>query len=172
MKERSLNNTCEEKTFSSLYDQYADEINNYVYYKFGYQVEAAEAVQQAFIKLWKNCQKVDPYHARAFLYKVASNLSLNVIKHEKIKLKYAKESDKKVATHEDPAFEMETDEFKNKLETALAALNEKQRTTFLMHRIDGMSYKEIAATEDISIKAVEKRMHQALVNLRDKIKNI
>ena len=156
MKERSLNNTCEEKTFSSLYDQYADEVNNYVYYKFGYQVEAAEAVQQAFIKLWKNCQKVDPYHARAFLYKVANNLSLNVIKHEKIKLKYAKESNKKVATYEDPSFEMETDEFKDKLETALAALKEKQRTTFLMHRIDGMSYKEIAATEELALKQLRK----------------
>ena len=172
MKERSLNNTCEERTFSNLYDQYADEVNNYLYYKFGYQVEAAETVQQAFIKLWKNCKKVDPYHARAFLYKVANNLSLNVIKHEKIKLRYAKESHKRTATHEDPAFEMETDEFKDKLETALATLKPKQRTTFLMHRIDGKSYKEIAEAEQISVKAVEKRMHQALVSLRETIKNI
>ena len=172
MKEKPLDSTCEEKTFALLYDKYADEIDHFVYYKFGYQVEAAEAVQEAFIKLWKNCQKVDPSKARAFLYKVANNLSLNVIKHEKVKLNYKKDHDEKASTNEDPSFEMETDEFKEKLETALAQLKEKQRTTFLMHRIDGLSYKEIAALEGVSLKAVEKRMHQALVSLREKIKNI
>jgi RNA polymerase sigma-70 factor (ECF subfamily) len=43
---------------------------------------------------------------------------------------------------------------------------------FLLHRIDGKSYKEIAIIEDIGIKAVEKRMSLALQHLRKNIKEI
>ena len=35
-----------------------------------------------------------------------------------------------------------------------------------------MTYKEIAALLNLSVKAVEKRMHNALVVLREKIGNI
>jgi len=41
-----------------------------------------------------------------------------------------------------------------------------------MHRIDGKKYSEIAEELNISVKAVEKRIHLALVELRKKIENI
>ena len=47
--------------------------------------------------------------------------------------------------------------------------NEKQRTAFLMHRIDGKKYSEIALDLNISVKAVEKRIHLALLSLRKEI---
>jgi RNA polymerase sigma-70 factor (ECF subfamily) len=49
------------------------------------------------------------------------------------------------------------------------ALPEKQRLVFLLSRIEKMTYKEIAELLDISVKAVEKRMHKALVSLRESI---
>ena len=41
-----------------------------------------------------------------------------------------------------------------------------------MNRIDGKKYKEIADILNISVKAVEKRIHNALVNLRKEIDEI
>jgi DNA-directed RNA polymerase specialized sigma24 family protein len=41
-----------------------------------------------------------------------------------------------------------------------------------MNRIENQSYKEIAELLEISVKAVEKRMHQALLVLRKEIGNI
>jgi RNA polymerase sigma-70 factor (ECF subfamily) len=38
-----------------------------------------------------------------------------------------------------------------------------------MHRIDGKKYSEIAAELNISVKAVEKRIHLALLSLRKEI---
>ena len=57
-------------------------------------------------------------------------------------------------------------EFKVKLQKAIDKLTEGQRTCFLMHRIDGKKYSEIAEILGISVKAVEKRMHLALLELR------
>jgi len=45
-------------------------------------------------------------------------------------------------------------------------LPEKEREVFLLSRIDKMKYKEIAEFLDISIKTVEKRMTNALVDVR------
>jgi DNA-directed RNA polymerase specialized sigma24 family protein len=55
---------------------------------------------------------------------------------------------------------------------AVESLNETQKTAFLMHRIDGKKYHEIAEELNIGVKAVEKRIHIALVELRKKIDNI
>ncbi|MAO07183.1 MAG: hypothetical protein CL596_00560 [Alteromonas sp.] len=67
---------------------------------------------------------------------------------------------------------MEEKQFKEKLQTAIADLTEAQRTAFLMNRIEGKKYVEIAEILGISVKAVEKRMSQALASLRSKIHGI
>ena len=41
-----------------------------------------------------------------------------------------------------------------------------------MNRIDQMTYTEIAQALDLSVKAVEKRMHLALKTLRQNIKEL
>ena len=75
-------------------------------------------------------------------------------------------------TNENPEFILEEKQFKNKLLKAIEDLNETQRVAFLMHRIDGKKYSEIAEELNISVKAVEKRIHLALVELRKTIENI
>lgn len=65
---------------------------------------------------------------------------------------------------------MEMAEFKAKLEQSINELPDGQREAFLMHRIDQLSYREIADRLDISVKAVEKRIHKALVKLRGILK--
>ena len=64
------------------------------------------------------------------------------------------------------SFLAEEEEFKNKLLQAIQKLNETQRVAFLMHRIDGKKYAQIADELGISIKAVEKRIQIALQELR------
>ncbi|MBQ0043702.1 MAG: RNA polymerase sigma-70 factor, partial [Bacteroidales bacterium] len=43
---------------------------------------------------------------------------------------------------------------------------EKTRNTFLMSRRDGLSNREIARKEKVSVKAIEYRISQALKNFR------
>ena len=122
------------------------------------------------MKLWENCAKVAPEKAKSYLYTVANNLYLNVIKAEKVRLKYADQTLK--TTNESPEFIMEENQFKEKLDNALNSLPDNQRTTFLLNRIDGKKYAEIAEMEKVSVKAIEKRMHLALKSLREQIDGI
>lgn len=162
---------CSEKTYTSLYNAYAETLNNFVYYKCGDSKEAEDIVQESFIRLWKNCNKVPFEKARSFLFTVANNLFLNIVAHKKVVLHYAKEKTGDV-DQESPQFILEEKEYLNKLQTAIANLSEAQRTAFLLNRIDGMKYAQIAETLGISVKAVEKRIHKALVSLRNEIEGI
>lgn len=169
-KTKNNNNICNEQVFSQIFNTNSKTVFNYIYYKFGNEEKAYDAVQEAFVKLWEHCAKVTPEKAKSFVYTVANNLYLNVIKAEKVRLKYADKTLK--TTYESPEFLMEESEFKTKLEDALNSLPENQRVTFLLNRIEGKKYKEIAVMEGVSIKAIEKRMHLALKTLREKIDGI
>jgi RNA polymerase sigma-70 factor (ECF subfamily) len=166
-----MDNVCEEEVYSSLFRANSKTVFNYIYYKFGNEEKAYDVVQEAFIKLWENCAKVSPEKAKSFVYTVANNLYLNLIKAEKVRQKYAADS-KKAISHESPEFLLEEKEYQQKLDSALASLPDNQRTVFLLSRIDGKKYAEIAEMEGVSVKAIEKRMHLALKTLRDTIEGI
>ena len=166
-----MGNVCEEHIFSSIFKTNSKTVFNYIYYKFGNEEKANDAVQEAFVKLWENCAKVPSEKAKSYLYTVANNLYLNVLKAEKVRLKYADQHSKSI-DKESPEYILEEKQFQKKLETALNALPENQRTTFLLNRIDGKKYSEIAEMEEVSVKAIEKRMHLALKSLREKIDGI
>ena len=163
-------NVCKEKIYSALFNSHSKTIFNYIYYKFGNEEKAYDAVQEAFLKLWENCAKVPPSKAKSYVHTIANNLYLNVLKAEKVRLRH-KESGTAtfVAT---PEFVLEEKEYKSKLEKAIASLPENQRTTFLLNRIDGKKYAEIATLEGVSVKAIEKRMSLALKKLREQIDGI
>ncbi|WP_422860802.1 RNA polymerase sigma factor [Flagellimonas sp. S174] len=165
-----MSNVCEDQVYSSIFRANSKTLFNFIYYKFGNEEKAHDAVQEAFVKLWENCSKVEPEKAKSYLYTVANNMYLNVLKSEKVRLKYAQTP--KEHSNESPEFLLEEKEYKKKLDNALNSLPENQRTTFLLNRIDGKKYAEIAEMEGVSVKAIEKRMHLALKSLREKIDGI
>ncbi len=164
-------NICDENLFSSVFSKHSKNLHDFLYYKFGEDLNPKDKVQEAFIKLWENCGKVTPSKAKSYLFTVANNLMLNEAAHKKVVLKYQKLKPK-THTNETPEFILEGNEYMDKLQKAISNLSEAQRTAFLLNRIEGKKHKEIAELLDISTKAVEKRIYGALKKLREDIKEI
>ncbi|NOR27780.1 MAG: sigma-70 family RNA polymerase sigma factor [Lutibacter sp.] len=162
---------CDEKIFSDFFLNHSKLLHNFIYYKCGNFDMASDLVQDSFLKFWSNCSKVIPGKAKSFLFTIANNLFLNEFSKSKVVLNFKSTLPKDV-TNESPEFLLEEKEFDAKLQKAIANLTEAQRTAFLMNRIDGKKYREIAEILNISVKAVEKRIHNALVSLRKEIENI
>lgn len=171
MIKRIRENICDEKIFSSVFMKYAKSLHDFLYYKYGARFHPEDKVQEAFIKLWDKCKDVPVDKARSFLFTVANNSMLNDIKHEKVVLKFKNKSFKDY-THENPEFLLEETEYMQKYQTALQNLTGAQREAFLLNRIEGKKHKEIALILGISAKAVEKRIYNALMNLRKEIEGI
>lgn len=164
-------NVCEEGVFNQLFKKLSKELYQFLYYKYGEDNNPQDLVQDAFIKLWKNCQTVPPEKARSFLYTVASNQVLNELSKKKTVLKYRQQKVKSY-TAETPEYIMQGNEYMDKLQQALESLTEDQRVTFLLNRVEGKKHQEIAEMLGISRKAVEKRIYSALAILRDKVEGI
>jgi len=105
------------------------------------------------------------------LFTVANNNLLNHIAHKKVVLRYEQKPHTDI-NNQDPQFIIEEKEFMSKLQKAIDELPEKQKETFLLSRIDKKSYKEIAEITGVTVKAIEKRIHYALLSLRQKLGDI
>lgn len=163
---------CGQRTYQQIFMQHAEGLQRFLYYKTGDVATAEDLVQEAFIKLWNNCAKVLPEKAKSFLFTVSNNLFLDKVKHDKVVLKFQQRTGNTDVARETPEYLLEEKEFKEQLERAISELPEKQRIVFLMNRIDKITYNEMAVTLDVSVKTIEKRMSQALRQLRKLTKKI
>ncbi|EDP97073.1 RNA polymerase sigma-70 factor [Kordia algicida OT-1] len=163
---------CDESSFNNFYATYLQAASNFAFYKSGDKASAMDIIQEAFVKVWENCAKIDPSKAKTYLFTTINNTFLNVVKHQKVVLNYEKTASYMDRTNQDPAYIMEENEFKQKLQNAIADLDDKEREVFLLSRVEGKKYREIAELLDISQKTVEKRMSLALKKLRAKIEGL
>lgn len=161
-----INNVCDETVFTDFFKKHVKPLRNYLLYKFGDYSQAEDVAQNVFLKLWQNCTDVPLEKAKSYIYTIAVNTSLNIVSHKNVILDYEKSNPSHDRNHENPEFLLEEQEFKTKLYATIENLPETQRVAFLMNRIDGKKYSEIAEELSISVKAVEKRIHLALLELR------
>jgi len=131
--------------------------------------DARDAAQDIFIKIYYGLHQFKP-NAKfsTWLYRIMVNHCLNEIRARKRRSwlsKFTKDRDDFVEPplpeDETPVGEMEMLERKAAVEAAISALDEKLRTAVILHKYQGLSYKEIADVQKISLSAVESRIHRA-----------
>lgn len=124
---------------------------------------ARDFVQEVFTQIWIKRNTLNPKKSiKSYLYKSLSNLIIN----------HYKSHSSRTISFEDVKTEMKSgDDFNLELSfdlrNAINQLPEKLKSVFMLSRYEGFKYSEIAEICNISVKAVEKRMSQALAKLRD-----
>ncbi|MGH7452525.1 MAG: RNA polymerase sigma factor [bacterium] len=160
------------EAFKIVFELYHEGIFNFIHYKLGNLEAAEDIVQDVFIKLWENRhQTKEGRSLKSYLFTIANNLALNYIRHSKVAMKFQQELGRESAMEESPHSFLEKKEFHKKLLACIAALPEKTRIVFMMSRMEQLSYQEIAARLDISIKTVESHIGNALKTLRKSLQS-
>ena len=165
-------NLCKDDIFNGFYRENSRDLYNFMLYRSGDTDQAKDFVQEAFLKVYENCQKIEFSKAKSFLFTTANNFFLNLYKHQKVKLAYAKGQPQVAVADDDPDFLLREKEYREELQAAIADLTPAQREVFLLNRINDKKYREIAEMLGISEKAVEKRMMGALKKLRARLDKI
>jgi len=161
-----------QEEFKELFDAHFDAIRNYVYYRSGDPELATDIAQDTFMRLWEKKYLVKPDNIKGLLYKMAGDLFVSSYRRHKLAVNFSiKQYHNSRNREESPEDQLQYKELEKRYETALRRMPEKQRTVFLMSRMDELKYHEIAANLGLSVKAVEKRMKNALAFLKKTMEN-
>lgn len=131
---------------------------------------AEEVAQEVMLELWRRKETLQLEQTfRAYLIRSTRNRALNHIRHQRVVAREAA-----IAALDSPSApsaedEMLGTELEQAVRAAINGLPEKAREVFQLSRDHGLKYAEIATTLQISVKTVEKRMGQALAELRDRL---
>lgn len=157
---------CGKLIFKRVFEEWNTSLQRFLVSRGLSLDDAGDLVQDCFVRLWNNCEKVKVEQAGSYLFTLARNISIDHFRKEKTKLKYKNQlrSENEI---KDGQYMLEMAEFKEKLENAIDTMPELSKEVFVMHRFDSLSYKEIANVLNISTKAIEKRMHKALKHLSE-----
>lgn len=168
--------------FTSLVEKYKQPVMNLAWRTLRDETEAEDLAQNVFVQAWKSA---DRYQATAkfstWLFTIARNLCLNEIRrrvrHPAESLDQTRDDsdeqplhqvvDKRIAAAPD---EMLRGELERKVDEALQALPENQRTALVLCRQEELSYEEIAAVLDCSLSATKSLIHRARETLKARLK--
>ena len=165
----------DEKAFEYFYKLYYNRISCFCK-QFIYDRDKANCIaQEVFIKLWlKKCQIKKMEGVKSFLFTVAKNECLNLLKHRKIILNYQntlvnkKEIQLNIAVLNAMEFDTATiSELEKLIQNAIDSLPKQSKRVFLMKRFELKKNKDIAKELNITVKAVEANMTRALLHLKN-----
>ena len=125
--------------------------------------DAEDAVQEAFLHAYKALDRFLPDQAfGAWLHRIVANAALDITRRRKVR--DADELPETVASpFRDPA---EGDELRQRLQVALAALPERQRSVIVLHDVEGFKHSEIGELLGIPEGTARSDLHYARSQLR------
>jgi RNA polymerase sigma-70 factor (ECF subfamily) len=168
--------------FDFLIQKYRKPIIHFMYRMVRNQAIAEELAQEVFLRVYRSRET---YRAEArfstWLYRIATNLGVNYARdnrHERTASTiYLDETDSETGTTPDVADATpgaETNllrrERLNAIRQHVLALPERQRMAVLMHKYDGMDYKQIGDVLKLSESATKSLLFRAYQTLREKLK--
>ncbi len=128
--------------------------------------DAEDLIQEAFLRTKIYCDKGgEVQEPEAFLVRTVLNLSRDNRAREHRDL-YVRERVEQLLLIPDgrptPAEVLDTQDRMKELDRTLNRVNPRTREVFFMHRLDGLSYAQIADHFDISVSAIEKHIAKAM----------
>ncbi|MBV4460230.1 sigma-70 family RNA polymerase sigma factor [Pseudomonas sp. COR58] len=129
--------------------------------RVGCRATAADLVQDLFLRFWRR-PLVQVEELSTYLLRCAGNIAIDHLRSEGARLRHSEGWQPEEATGSEPQAALEAGNDLRHVEAALRALPERTRQIFLLNRIHGRKYAEIAKAMGLSQSAVEKHMMRAL----------
>lgn len=162
----------EENAYKKLFLKYYEPLCNFAWRYTRSKAISEDLVQNVFTKLWTLKETLDSQKSiRVYLYQAVKNEALDYISHQKI----VRESRVQIVNiRERTAHQKEKPpdqtEFIEAAQEAINNLPNRARRVYKLHRVDGLTYREIAEVMDISVKTVESQMTRSLNMLRNHLR--
>jgi len=153
--------------FAALYASENGRLRRKLARMIGDPVMAADLVHDVFLRLWKRDQGVDG-SAAAYLTRSAHNAAIDYIRSERIRVSFVTGTvpEQHATGVPLPSASVEARDDLRRIDEVIRQLPERTRHVFLLYRVHGHTYAEIAGALDIAIGSVEKHLTRALRQIR------
>jgi len=153
-----------EASFTEVFNLYYPKVYHHFLKKTRSSSTAREAAQLTFIKFWEFRHTLsDTVSLDTQLFQIASGALIDHLRRENTQRKKVREASELL---EDEAAHDRSFENSDYLVSLTRSLSPARKKIFILSRIHGHSYKEIAAQLSISLKTVEDHMVKALRQIR------
>lgn len=154
------------QAMSELYRAEAPRLARYFRRRFSSDSDTLDWVHETFVRFAQATPDASLRNPRAYLQRIARNLfvdgwrkgaaaGLHFVELDRANPTVDAEQDHGIAAND----------LMRQYRQALSALTPKTRVVFLLHRVEELTYNEIAARLEISINTVEYHMARALLHL-------
>lgn len=156
------------KDLSTLYQTERKRLERQINRKVGCRSTASDLVQDIFLRLWEKAVEWKGDSA-AYLSRCASNAAIDHLRSEKTRAEYLRETlpDDDSGTSASPEEIVSAHQNIRHIDEILASLPQRTRHIFLLNRVHGRSFSEIADAMGISSRAVAKHMARAVAACED-----
>jgi len=155
--------------FSLIFDKNYSRLYNYAFKLLKSNDSTEEVVQETFIKLWENIEKIKDSERSIASYLIVTlkNKIIDYFRKNKTREKHTNIYAINTAIQESIDNEWEISQ---QIERVYSTLQPNTIEIFQLSRDKGLTYKEIADKKNISIKTVESHISKALVVFRKGLK--
>lgn len=163
----------EQQYIELLFDKYRSALEYYLIKLLRNEEDAAELLQETYLRLLEQAS-LDHLeaNARAYLFRVATNLVRDKSRREKVRAKelhVPAEEAELPSDRASPHQQLVWDQALARVKDGILTLKPKCRQIFIMSRYKNMSYPEIAKVMGTTTRTVERNMSIAVAQLKASI---
>ncbi|MBT3428146.1 MAG: sigma-70 family RNA polymerase sigma factor [Gammaproteobacteria bacterium] len=166
-----------ENAFQRLLHLHVDTINRFARRMIANSHEADDITQEAMLRLWQQAGKFDPQRSKltTWLHRITRNLCIDHLRRN-ARFTRLDDSDNPItaistsnAQTPSPETELESLDIKNRVQSALFDLPERQRSALVLSYYQQLSNMAVAEILDTSLSATESLLARARRNLKTKL---
>jgi RNA polymerase sigma-70 factor, Bacteroides expansion family 1 len=156
--------------FDYFFDKYYQGLCVYAYRILKSEAEAEDLVQDFFVRILENNKHIFiDSSVKSYFIRAIHNRCLDILDHRRVVVLHEKRRLKMLSEDELNEYPLLDSELMRHLNEAIKNLPDGIRETFISSRFEGLSYQQIAAKNNVSVKAIEYRISKALALLRKEL---
>ena len=162
-----MRSTSHDVDLEALYASHSPRLVHNLAAKTGCRETAWDIVQESFARFFRltSRERFEIANPEAYLHRISTNLLRDWGSTEFSRRTKLEQRERDGPEHLDQIAYLESRDILRRLEAAIISLKPRTRAIFLAHRLEGLTYAQIAERTGLSVKAVEKQMSKAIARL-------
>jgi RNA polymerase sigma-70 factor (family 1) len=167
----SLVSIGNEKAFKALFDRFSKNVYSKAFLILKNPAMAEDVIQEVFIKLWLNREKIADIHDfKAYLNVLTRNHVFNLLRKQAYHEKFIGSLTHNESVDNKTAFEsMLISELHERIHQVISSLPPQQKRVYELSRSEGLKHSDIARQLGISAETVKKHLSEAMRTLKKKL---